>query len=152
MGKKKKRKINLNIVYFIAFIVFLIILLINTIKKIAPFYFNSITNNSSNTQSDNKEVKDEKVLFKNFPMGFDSDTTLAQNAYFQIYYIKNGNFFLISVIGSPFQNIVPVAEKNFMDILDIDEESACQIDVRITTPRFANSDEAGKVYKLSFCQ
>ncbi len=73
------------------------------------------------------------------------------NSYQQVYHPKD-QYFLISVTGSPFESARTEAEKQFLAILQISKEDACKLNVTITTPRYANPDEAGKIYKLSFCE
>jgi hypothetical protein len=80
------------------------------------------------------------------------DIEISNTANYQITYHLPENKFLISVAGSPFFSNASLAENELLRILEIDEESACRLDVSITTPRFANPDEAGGVYGLSFCQ
>lgn len=145
MKAKKKRKDNKKIIILALLIVALIIL----INKF-PVFLKFIKYQKKNNSQDYTKSQ-TTALFKNYPNGIDKDTVLVQNAFYQIYYIKNDDLFLISIIGSPFKNIQPVAEKTFLSLLGTDEKSACNLNVKITTPNFANPDEAGKIHRLSFC-
>lgn len=57
----------------------------------------------------------------------------------------------ISILQSPFEEIRQKAEKFFLEKLNLDQESACKLKVRITTPRFANPDQSSQTFPLSFC-
>lgn len=72
--------------------------------------------------------------------------------YQEIYHPQRNNFFLISIIGSPFEEARKEAETKFLESLEISAEEACKLNVAITTPRFANPNEAGTTYRLSFCE
>ncbi len=75
-----------------------------------------------------------------------------ENADFSIIYHKNDESFLLYISSSPFETVRSAAENVFLQKLGIDKESACRLAVIEQTPFFANPNEAGKVYKLSFCQ
>jgi hypothetical protein len=76
---------------------------------------------------------------------------INRGAGYSIAYYNNFNQFLISITDAPFEEIRHDAEQKFIDGLDISEEDACKLDVIITTPRFANPDLAGQIFRLSFC-
>lgn len=78
--------------------------------------------------------------------------TLVKNENFHIFYIPEQEAFVISVTSSPFEEQKSKAEEEFLKILAVDKNSACKLNVDITTPYFANPNEAGKIYKLSFCK
>jgi hypothetical protein len=151
MKKKNKKKASFNITYPLVLVIFFILIFsLKAVEKNSKTYNNS--KNYSINQTKNEKVEKKEIIFRNFPKGINEDTTLKHNVYYQIYYIKSEDFFLISIIGYPFQNILPLAENDLLNTLGIDKESACKIDVRITTPNFANPEESGKIHKLSFCQ
>ncbi|MFH1971552.1 MAG: hypothetical protein ABIJ05_04180 [Patescibacteria group bacterium] len=79
------------------------------------------------------------------------DVTFVDRQNFQILYFSKENEFLISILGSPFEESRQEAEKEFLKQLNINEEKACQLKVIISTPNFANPNESGQNYKLSFC-
>lgn len=79
------------------------------------------------------------------------DVTFVDRQNFQIIYFSKENEFLISVLGSPFEEKRQEAEKEFLKQLNIVEEKACQLKVVISTPTFANPNESGQNYRLSFC-
>lgn len=74
------------------------------------------------------------------------------NAPYSITANKDGDYFKILVTKSPFQQYRLQAEQKFLEQMNLTVEQACKLDVEITTPRFANPQEAGQIYKLSFCQ
>lgn len=57
----------------------------------------------------------------------------------------------INIILSPFEQIKTEAEQKFLELLNITQAQACSYNVIITTPHYANPEEAGKTYYLSFC-
>lgn len=98
-----------------------------------------------------------KIAVKNFfpkasqvnPYG---DYLLAKNSEYKILYEAQFNLFLISVVSSPFEEIKKKAESEFLKLLEITPVDACSLNVSVTTPLFANREEAGRSYKLSFCE
>ena len=108
-----------------------------------------------------KTSKPDKVIISNVEVKnvFDTpvsktetnDMVLFENSKYQIVYIAVSNSFIISITASPFESIKKEAESRFLNLLDVNKEGACKINVSITTPRFANPDNAGIVYPLSFC-
>jgi lipopolysaccharide export LptBFGC system permease protein LptF len=71
---------------------------------------------------------------------------------YQILYFRQSDQFLISVLKSPFEEIKQEAEKEFLRITQANKKILCQLNVVITTPRFANPDLAGQTFYLSFCK
>lgn len=80
------------------------------------------------------------------------DAMISRSDEFEILYMPTGAQFLISIIGSPFEESKRLAETSFLQSLGISQNQACQLNVIVTTPRFANPDQAGQEYKLSFCE
>lgn len=76
---------------------------------------------------------------------FDSETV-------RILYLKEADRFEIHIYGSPFSGARVEAEKIFLDVLGLSRSKACRLNVTLNTLRFANPKEAGKVYRLSFCE
>ena len=80
------------------------------------------------------------------------DYSLLKNEEYKILYEAQFNLFLISIISSPFKEIRKTAEGEFVKILGVTQADACKLNVSITTPLYANPQEAGKNYRLSFCE
>ena len=80
------------------------------------------------------------------------DAYFVENDSYSISYILQGQYFQIYIQGSPFKDVRKEAEADLLKQLGVSQEEACKLDVRITTPAFANPNEAGTTYKLSFCQ
>lgn len=78
--------------------------------------------------------------------------TVKKTENYTIIYHTKTSLFLISILSSPFREQRALAELEFIEKLGIEKEDACKLNVSITTPRFANEAEAGKNYKLSFCE
>lgn len=80
------------------------------------------------------------------------DRLLKENPNYHLVFSPEFNQYLISVLGSPFEKYRQEAENELMNVLQIDTKTACQLKIVITTPFFANPDESGRFYKLSFCE
>lgn len=59
--------------------------------------------------------------------------------------------YLITILKSPFEENRLKAEQYFLEKLNIDKEAACKLKVNLGTMRFANPDQAGQTFHLSFC-
>lgn len=79
------------------------------------------------------------------------DVVIVNKPEYRILYQANFNQFLVNILSSPFEGVKAQAEKEFLRILDVTAPQACSLNVILATPRFANPDEAGKEYGLSFC-
>ncbi|OGM10804.1 hypothetical protein A2Z22_02870 [Candidatus Woesebacteria bacterium RBG_16_34_12] len=76
----------------------------------------------------------------------------TQTKDYAIIYFPSVEQFNISITISPFDEIKTQAETAFINIMGVEKNELCKLKVVITTPYFANPQEAGKVYGLSFCQ
>ena len=70
---------------------------------------------------------------------------------YEISYLPQENRYIITVYGSPFAKYRLEAEQLFLQTYKITPQEACLKNINIGTPFYANSAEAGKNYKLSFC-
>lgn len=66
-------------------------------------------------------------------------------------YHPNDNAISLIITTSPFEDIRIIAEENLIDELGLSKEEACQIKVEVLTPSYANENESGVVFPLSFC-
>lgn len=80
------------------------------------------------------------------------DVVITETSSYTIFYFKSDDSFLLSITTSPFEENRVVAENDFLQQLEIDEDKACRLDVATTTPAFANPDEAGNNWPLTFCE
>lgn len=80
------------------------------------------------------------------------DSLIVDNEKYQIVYLSQFNKFLITVLGSPFNEIKNEAEREFLKVLGITEENACKLIVEVNTPEFANPEYSGTALRLSFCK
>jgi hypothetical protein len=80
------------------------------------------------------------------------DLSLASGEGYAILYFPESKSFTISILSSPFETYKEAAEREFVELLGTGTSELCRLDVAITTPRFANPEEAGSVYGLSFCR
>lgn len=81
-----------------------------------------------------------------------NDRIIVQNDSYVALYQPKFNDFLISITSTPFTQLRQLAEQDFLDKLQLTKDQACKLDVKITTPYFANPDIAGEIFPLSFCQ
>lgn len=80
------------------------------------------------------------------------DVLIVDNPDYQIAFLKPFQSFVITVLGSPFEQAREEAEYQFLQTLEITPEEACKLPITLGTPIFANPNEAGTKYKLSFCE
>lgn len=79
------------------------------------------------------------------------DSLMTQSEGYQLIYLKQFSKFLISVTASPFEENRQQAEAALLSRLEIDEATACTLQVEITTIYDINPNEAGQIFSLSFC-
>lgn len=77
---------------------------------------------------------------------------IEENRKYSIIYHSPDESFLIYISSSPFETIRSEAENTFLKKLGINEPSACKLSVIEQTPYFANPENSGIQYPLSFCQ
>lgn len=77
--------------------------------------------------------------------------TDSQHSY-QIVYDPNYNFYIISILNTPFDTIRLQAEQDLIKKLNISQDQACaKIKVHIGSPYFANPDQTQSYDTFSFC-
>lgn len=76
---------------------------------------------------------------------------LANEQGYQIIYQKRGDFFLISIYDSPFNEVRAKAENHFLSLTQAKPQIACQLKVEIVASGSANPELAGQTFPLSFC-
>ena len=79
------------------------------------------------------------------------DAIITRNRDFQLVYYARGDYFHLSILNSPFEEVRLKSEKELLKILDISQIEACQLHLTITTPLSVNPSESGQDYPLSFC-
>lgn len=77
---------------------------------------------------------------------------LADKEAYQITFHDNTQSFLITVYGSPFDWARLAAEQEFLSLTGLAKEPACQVKVTVATPYFANPEQSGEIFGLSFCK
>lgn len=82
----------------------------------------------------------------------DGEVIIEENENYRIMYFPEREYFLISILSSPFSDVRKGAEESFLQILGLNRENACKLNLSITTPIFVNPNEAGTDYHLSFCK
>lgn len=77
--------------------------------------------------------------------------SFEDNSYYYMAYYPENQGFLIVLQNSDVQTARKKAEKDFLRILKIEKEAACQLNISITIPFDINPLLSGQVYGLSFC-
>lgn len=85
------------------------------------------------------------------PFNPQGDRNLANSGAYSITYLPDLQQFLIVITGSGFAQNRAAAEQSLLDILNVSQLDACQLNVVIRTINAANPDQAGQDYPLSFC-
>ncbi len=84
------------------------------------------------------------------PFDPEGDRALADKDEYRIVYLPGSNQFLVTITG-PFDTTRGIAEQNILTLLHISPEEACRLNIIVQTPSFANPDQAGQDFPLSFC-
>lgn len=97
------------------------------------------------------------VAMKNFykdavQVNAKGDALLVSTSQYQLVYQQEGERFMISVNDSPYEKVQEEAEQTLLTHLGITADDACWLGVFVSSPYFANPDEAGKVYNPRFCE
>lgn len=82
----------------------------------------------------------------------EGDSLMTRDPGYDLVYLRETNQFIITIMLSPFETYRQIAEKALLERLNINEQEACSLDVNIGTPQSVNPNEAGRNYKLSFCE
>lgn len=98
----------------------------------------------------------QKIQTNNFlkqPIKTDGNYSLiAQGTGYQVYYFKNIDQFLISILSGPIQQTTEAAQNAFLQALGITTTQACQLtNVSVKFTYQAAPQLSGKSYPLSFC-
>jgi hypothetical protein len=161
MTKKKKIIIIISVTILILFVIIANLLLPRkgeiVVPERTPVPEGSINIPSKFEIPEGETVETNKETVNNFfnentQVNSRGDALIVNTENYHITYFSKEDQFLITILSSPFEEVRKVAEIDFIQTLGIDKETACKIGVIITTPAFANRDEAGKNYKLSFCE
>jgi hypothetical protein len=83
-------------------------------------------------------------------LDFDGINFKSSPYYHMEYYPKQQGF-IIAIINQDIQKSREVAESDFMAILNINKDQACQLNVSLTVPPSINQKASGGNYGLSFC-
>jgi len=77
--------------------------------------------------------------------------SLRDDPYYSLLYFTTDKSFLISLTGGDLHTVRFDAEKEFLSILGVTEEEACQLKVVTGVSRDASEKASGHDYGLSFC-
>jgi len=70
---------------------------------------------------------------------------------YQISYFPLSNSYLISIMGSPFEQYRKEAEKVLINQLNLSPTELCKLNVTIAASYITNPKESERSYRLSFC-
>lgn len=165
MDNKKKKILIISGVIFVLIVILVNILLPgegdepepSPFSQEAPDSYFSTENYQDTETPETETVKAGGSIVKNFysegnkvsPKG---DVIIAETSSYTIFYFKSDDSFLISITTSPFEDNRLLAEEDFLQQLEIDEDKACRLNTATTTPAFVNPDEAGKNWPMTFCE
>lgn len=90
------------------------------------------------TLPDAKSLDFDGINFKNSP-------------YYHMEYYPKQQGFLIAITNQDIQKSREMAESDFMTILNISKDQACQLNVSLTVPPSIDKKASGGNYGLSFC-
>lgn len=165
MIKSKQLLLLLGVTIFV-----ILVIVVATISRQEPIgIISPLTNNPSGTprvgHNPNAElftppaqnkININGVVMNNFYKSQENrsggNITFFENQQFTLGYVYDINLFTITIISSPFSEIKPAAETQFVKELGISQEDACKLPVQVQTPYFVNYEESQQVYKLSFCK
>ena len=116
------------------------------IFSILLFYFSTPTSKIEAPPPVPIPIPSPKVLNK-----YESVVYQDPSSNFEISYLPPEDQYIITVYGSPFLQYRQEAEQSFIKIYRLTIAEACSKKVTIGTPFYSNPQEAGKIYKLSFC-
>lgn len=91
------------------------------------------------------------VSQKSIRVDNNSNYVFIETGDYKIIYMAETNTYLIFITNPLFDTYRTQAENELIKTLNITPAEACQLTISITTPRFANPDLAGQVFKPSFC-
>lgn len=69
----------------------------------------------------------------------------------QFAYVYDINIFTISIQSVPFETLRQEAEKKFSEVLGINQQEACKLNVQVQTAPYVDYEHSLQVYGLSFC-
>ncbi|MFA5961412.1 MAG: hypothetical protein WC848_01875 [Parcubacteria group bacterium] len=84
------------------------------------------------------------------PLDLDGVNFKNTQYYYMAYYPKQQGF-IIAMMDPNIQKAREIAESDFLDILGITKDQACQLNVSLTVPPTVNETASGGNYGLSFC-
>jgi len=79
------------------------------------------------------------------------DVLFFNNSAYQLVYFSKEDQYLISILSSPFDDIRDEAEKKFVEVLETDKETACILNVVVSSPYNINPAQGAKKFGLSWC-
>ncbi len=163
----KKKKVLLTIGIIILSLIVFVVLITNNKEK------DTSTTDRSQQQTGPYQLPESKINLEEIPTEPDKvivGETETKNFYksaqsinesgsavvnksqgYEIVYTPEFSQFNITVLGSPFTETRKLAENKFIETLGINTETACKLNVVVSTPYFANPNESGQSYGLSFC-
>jgi hypothetical protein len=154
--KKKSRlkfkKVHLLVLVAVLFYIGLVFLA----KGGLPWTTNTTSPQQAQGVRPEKKIEISGVKINDFmsqggSQGTPSYYTIEKTADYHLFYIPSQELFYISITSYPFDKNRTQAEAAFLTALGIGQQEACKLKVDLTTPAYANPDQAGEIFGLSFC-
>lgn len=76
---------------------------------------------------------------------------VAREKQYQLSYYPADSRFILNILGSPFAVARREGEQAILRLLGVSDKDICRLNIEVTTPYFANPNEAGSRLNLSFC-
>jgi len=96
---------------------------------------------------------DIKNIYRNRIYTADSgDLIFFRNEYSEFSYLPEYDQFIIHITKSPTESFIPLAETEFLQILEVDTSTACKLNVEVGIPLYVDNRVGGGSYPLSFCK
>jgi hypothetical protein len=102
-------------------------------------------------QPNKKEIVINNIYKDNPKKITSGSVTFRDNNYYTMYYNADDQSFAITINNQNLNVSRKKAEEDFLEILGINKEEACQMDVSLVVTYNVNQKAAGQNYRLSFC-
>jgi len=100
------------------------------------------------TQSGDVEIDDIYSISEEIISG---NATIETTPEYQIVYSGERQNFIISILSPDLQSTRDKAEQKFLELLGVNKDKACSLEVTLSVSKDASPNAAGQNYGLSFC-
>jgi hypothetical protein len=105
----------------------------------------------------NKKIKVGDIIVVDFyqspkEITAEGNVLIDRTEGYEMVYYPTTQSFQLSITQSPFAAARIAAEEDFIKKLGVTKSDVCKLSVEVTTPFWANQQESGTLYPLSFCK